>query len=62
MQIQRRGEDLIIVLPPDVIEQQRLHEGDEVVVMRRADRTAFEQALQEVLRDHAATFEYLKDK
>ncbi|HEY7833395.1 MAG TPA: hypothetical protein VIG30_07485 [Ktedonobacterales bacterium] len=62
MQVQRQGEDLVVVLPPEVIEQQQLREGDEVVVMKPADRTAFEQALQQVLCDHASTFEYLKDK
>jgi antitoxin component of MazEF toxin-antitoxin module len=62
MQVQRQGEDLVVVLPPEVIEQQQLREGDEVVVMKPADRTAFEQALQQVLRDHASTFEHLKDK
>jgi antitoxin component of MazEF toxin-antitoxin module len=61
MQVQRQGEDLVVVLPPEVIEQQQLREGDEVVVMKPADRTAFEQALQQVLCDHASTFEYLKD-
>jgi antitoxin component of MazEF toxin-antitoxin module len=48
--------------PPEIVEQQGLQEGDEVVVMKSTDRTIFEQALREVLRDHAATFEYLKDK
>ena len=46
----------------EVVEQQQLHEGDEVVVIKPADRTAFERALREVLHEHAATFEYLKDK
>lgn len=62
MQVQRQGKDLVIIIPPEVVEQQQLHEGDEVVVIKPADRTAFERALREVLHEHAATFEYLKDK
>ena len=60
--VERRGDDLIIVLPSEVAERQRLREGDEVLVLRAAERATFEQALEAVLRDHAGTFEYLKDK
>ncbi len=62
MQVQRVGQNLVIVLPPDIVQQQGLQEGDEVVVMKTAERTTFEQALQQVLRDHAGTFEFLEDK
>jgi len=62
MQVQRIGQDLVIVLPPTIIQQQGLHEGDEVVVMKTTERATFEQALQQVLHDHAGTFEFLKDK
>jgi antitoxin component of MazEF toxin-antitoxin module len=62
LHVQRQGEDLVIVLPAAVAEQQHLREGDEVVVLRAVEPSAFEQALQAVLRDHAGTFEYLRDK
>jgi antitoxin component of MazEF toxin-antitoxin module len=62
MQIQRMGQDLVIVLSPDIVQQQGLQEGDEVVVLKSTDRATFDQALQQVLHDHAATFEYLQDK
>jgi antitoxin component of MazEF toxin-antitoxin module len=59
MQVQRVGQDLVVVLPPDIAQHQGLQEGDEVVVMKVSERTAFERALQQVLRDHAGTFEFL---
>ncbi len=62
MQIQRKGQDLVIVLPPEVAQKQHLHEGDEVLVLKTADRKSFEETLEQVLRDYAGTFEYLKDK
>ncbi len=62
LQIQRSGNDLIVVIPPDIASQEHLQEGDEVAIVKAADRTAFEQALDAVLQDHATTFEYLKDK
>jgi antitoxin component of MazEF toxin-antitoxin module len=62
MHVQRIGQNLVIVLPTEVIQEQGLQEGDEVVVMKSADRTTFEEALQVVLHDYAGTFEYLKDK
>ena len=62
LHVQRQGEDFVIVLPAAIAEQQQLREGDEVVVLRAAERSAFEQALQAVLRDHAGTFDYLRDK
>ena len=62
MQVQRIGQDLVIVLPADVVQQQQIHEGDEVVVMKSTASTIFEQTVKQVLQDHAATFEYLKDK
>ncbi|MBA3826094.1 MAG: AbrB/MazE/SpoVT family DNA-binding domain-containing protein [Ktedonobacterales bacterium] len=62
MQVQCIGQNLVIVLSPDVVQEQGLQEGDEVVVMKSPDRPAFDQALQHVLHDHAATFEFLKDK
>ncbi len=61
MQIQRIGQDLVIVLSPDVVQRQGLQEGDEVVV-KNTDQTTFEEALEDVLHEHAATVEYLKDK
>ena len=62
MHVQKIGQELVIVLPSDIIQQQQLQEGDEVVVMKTTDRMSFEQALQQVLQDYAETFEYLKDK
>jgi hypothetical protein len=62
MHIQRRGPDLIVVLSPEVVSEQDLREGDEVLVIKTADHTAFAEALRVVLRDHATTFAYLRDK
>jgi antitoxin component of MazEF toxin-antitoxin module len=62
MQIQRKGQDLVIVLPPEVAQEHQLHEGDEVLVLKTADRKSFEETLEQVLHDYAGTFEYLKDK
>jgi antitoxin component of MazEF toxin-antitoxin module len=62
LQIQRHGQDLVIVLPPEVAQEQQLHEGDEVLVLKTADRKSFEETLEQVLHDYEGTFEYLKDK
>ena len=62
MQIQRSGQDLIVVIPPEVVTHEGLHEGDEVTIIKTADRHTFEQELETVLQEHAATFDYLKDK
>jgi antitoxin component of MazEF toxin-antitoxin module len=62
MRVRRQGEDLVIVLPAEVARQQELREGDAVLVLRAGERTAFEQALRDVLREHAGTFDYLRDK
>src|SRR5262249_51303617 len=63
LRMQRAGADWIVVLPPEVVSEHGLREGDEVLVLvvKTADRTAFEEALRRVLREHATTFEYLKD-
>ncbi len=60
LQIQRSGADLIVVIPPDIASQEHLQEGDEVAIIKTVDRATFEQALDTVLQEHAATFEYLK--
>jgi antitoxin component of MazEF toxin-antitoxin module len=62
LHVQRQGEDFVIVLPAAVAEQHHLREGDEVVILKAGERADFEQALQAVLREHAGTFEYLRDK
>jgi Antidote-toxin recognition MazE, bacterial antitoxin len=64
MHVQRIGKDLVIVVPPDVARRHNLRGGDEVVVFKATttEHDAFEQALEQVLRDHAPTFEYLRDK
>ena len=62
LQVQRSGDDLIVVIPPDIANQEHLHEGDEVALIKAANRATFEQALDAVLQEHATTFEYLKDK
>lgn len=62
LHIQRSGDDLIVVIPPDLASQEHLHEGDEVALIKATNRSTFEQALEAVLQEHATTFEYLKDR
>lgn len=62
LRVQRVGPDLVIVLSPEEAEARQVQEGDEVIVLKTTDQTGFDQALQEVLREHAGTFEYLQDK
>lgn len=62
VQIQRSGADLIVIIPPDIASQEHLQEGDQVAIIKTADRPTFEQALETVLQEHATTFEFLKDK
>lgn len=62
LRVQRIGPDLVVVLPPEEAAARQVREGDEVIVIKTTDQTRFHQALEDILHEHAGTFEFLRDK